>query len=128
MEILGRSPIERVKLVTLDSPRSVSIKALLFSFDGRIARRQFLLAFLPISLMPTLLVDVSINAALSLFVVLLWPLLAVTAKRYHDIGKRGWWGLIQFWPVIGWIWILLECGTTIGDFKDNKYGKSIYRK
>lgn len=128
MEISRSSPIERAKLVVLEKPRTVSIRDLLFSFEGRIARKQFLLAFFPISLAPTLVVDVSINAALAIFVGLLWPLLAVTVKRYHDFGKRGWWALIQFWPVIGWIWILLECGTTIGDFKDNQFGKSIYRK
>ncbi|MEH7469958.1 DUF805 domain-containing protein, partial [Priestia megaterium] len=35
------------------------------------------------------------------------PSLAVTVRRLHDIGRSGWWYLINFVPVIGGIWLLI---------------------
>jgi len=37
----------------------------------------------------------------------LLPGLAVLARRLHDIGKSGWWFLITFVPLIGWIILLV---------------------
>ena len=37
---------------------------------------------------------------------LLLPSIAVAARRLHDIGRSGWWLLIGFIPVIGWLVIL----------------------
>ncbi|PCK07570.1 MAG: hypothetical protein COA42_13565 [Alteromonadaceae bacterium] len=55
-------------------------------------------------------------------------LLALSAKKCHDFGSAGWVGLFQILPGIGWLIALVGCGFTIGDFKDNRYGNSIYRK
>lgn len=38
--------------------------------------------------------------------MLLIPSCAVGARRLHDIGRSGWWQLLWFIPVIGWIVIL----------------------
>ena len=35
------------------------------------------------------------------------PGLGVGVRRLHDIGKSGWWMLINFVPVVGWIIFLL---------------------
>lgn len=35
------------------------------------------------------------------------PGLAVGARRLHDIGKSGWWQLIGFIPLVGWIWLIV---------------------
>jgi len=38
------------------------------------------------------------------------PGIAVTVRRLHDTDRSGWWILIVFVPLIGWIWLLvLEC-------------------
>jgi uncharacterized membrane protein YhaH (DUF805 family) len=37
----------------------------------------------------------------SLFIFL--PNLAVTIRRLHDTGRSGWWVLIVFFPLIGWL-------------------------
>lgn len=51
----------------------------------------------------------------------LLPSLAVGARRLHDIGKSGWWLLINFIPIIGWIWILVYfCRDSQPG--DNEYG------
>jgi uncharacterized membrane protein YhaH (DUF805 family) len=56
-------------------------------------------------------------------VILLWISLAITVKRFHDRDKSGWWALINLLPVIGQIWILIECGFLKGTEEDNRYGE-----
>ncbi|HKP24672.1 MAG TPA: DUF805 domain-containing protein, partial [Dongiaceae bacterium] len=41
---------------------------------------------------------------------LAWVSFAGVVRRFHDRGKSGWWALLYFMPVIGWLWILIECG------------------
>ncbi|MEX3011193.1 DUF805 domain-containing protein [Hoeflea sp. TYP-13] len=38
--------------------------------------------------------------------VLLVPSIAVSARRLHDIGRSGWWLLLMFLPIIGWLILL----------------------
>lgn len=54
--------------------------------------------------------------------VLLYCLLAVYAKRWHDRDKSGWWSLILLIPFIGGIWLLVECGCLVGTEGPNRYG------
>jgi uncharacterized membrane protein YhaH (DUF805 family) len=41
-----------------------------------------------------------------LALALLVPNIAVGVRRFHDIGKSGWWLLISLIPVIGWIAVI----------------------
>lgn len=51
----------------------------------------------------------------------LMPLMAVWARRMHDVGKSGWsWALI-FIPIVGFI-LLFRLATKDGDLEANKYG------
>jgi len=54
--------------------------------------------------------------------VLAWTHLAVFVKRWHDRDKSGWWVLIVLIPLIGWLWMLIECGFLEGTIGPNKYG------
>lgn len=54
--------------------------------------------------------------------LLMWIGFCITVKRYHDRGKSAWWYLIQFIPLIGGIWALVELGFCSGDDGDNEYG------
>ncbi len=56
------------------------------------------------------------------FLMLMWIGFCITVKRYHDRGKSAWWYLIQFIPLIGGIWALVELGFFAGDDGDNEYG------
>ena len=49
------------------------------------------------------------------------PSLAVTVRRLHDTGRSGWWVLLHFLPVFGWIVLLLF---TVQDSEPgaNQYG------
>lgn len=54
----------------------------------------------------------------------IWMKLAVMVKRWHDRDKSGWWMLIGLVPVIGDLWLLIECGFLDGTPGTNKYGPS----
>ncbi len=36
----------------------------------------------------------------------LLPGLGLAVRRLHDIGKSGWWVLIGFVPILGWIYLI----------------------
>ncbi len=43
-------------------------------------------------------------------------------KRYHDLGRSGWRYALVFIPLVGAIWVLVECGFMRGEQGRNKYG------
>ena len=53
--------------------------------------------------------------------VTLLPTLAVAARRLHDIDRSGWWQLLWFLPVIGWI-ILIVWHCKPGTPGANRFG------
>ena len=57
-----------------------------------------------------------------LTLVFLWPSLAIYTKRWHDRDKSGWWSLIMFVPIIGGLWLLIECGFLRGTDGPNRFG------
>jgi uncharacterized membrane protein YhaH (DUF805 family) len=96
------------------------LQKILFSFEGRIGRGTYWLAILGLivavlvlTFAPFLLnseaAAVLMLALTSQFVWLLslWPILAVGAKRLHDRNKNGWW-LLVFWllPFALFLWRL----------------------
>ena len=92
--------------------------SLLFSFQGRIGRTPYWIVSIlwgiafqvAIHTLPPGEESPAIWIALVLLFVSLWPLLAVQVKRWHDRNKSGWWVLINFVPIIGPLWALLELG------------------
>ena len=66
------------------------------------------------------------NYELIVTLILIWPSLAVQAKRWHDRNKSAWWILINFVPIIGPLWSLIENGFLPGDIGSNKYGEDPY--
>ncbi len=48
------------------------------------------------------------------------PSIAVIVRRLHDIGRTGWWLLIIFVPIVGWLVILIFACFDSDD--DNQYG------
>ena len=53
--------------------------------------------------------------------VLFLPSLAVAIRRLHDIGRTGWWMLLVFIPILGWI-VLLFFYCTKSQETHNKWG------
>ena len=114
--------------------------AFFFSPSGRIGRAQWwlaqiaviaivivvlvLLSMLHDAIGQALIADTLLLAIglVILSLMLMWMGFCLTVKRYHDRGKSGWWYLIQFIPLIGGIWALVELGFCSGDDGDNEYG------
>lgn len=105
---------------------------LLFSFKGRIGRQPFWIFTL-------LSIVMILGPAIYLFglgseeaedfvnmatLVIIWPSLAVQAKRWHDRDKTAWWILINFVPLIGVIWALVENGFLRGTESANRFGEA----
>ncbi len=53
---------------------------------------------------------------------ILWPVLAISAKRFHDMGRSGWWSLINLVPYFGQLVGLVVNGTVRGTRGDNRFG------
>jgi len=54
--------------------------------------------------------------------LLLWPALAVSIKRWHDRDQSGWWVLVVLLPLIGWLWALVANGLLRGTPGVNRHG------
>jgi len=39
--------------------------------------------------------------------IIIIPSISVTVRRLHDIGRSGWWLLLTFVPIIGWITLFI---------------------
>ena len=53
---------------------------------------------------------------------IMFPSMAISIRRLHDIGKSGWWYLIALIPIIGMI-VLLVFFTMKSDNETNDYGE-----
>jgi uncharacterized membrane protein YhaH (DUF805 family) len=103
---------------------------ILGSFEGRVGRKTWwlygVLAMFGLGTLFTSLLRIAgltaTGADLAVNLLLLWPAVAVSAKRWHDRGKSAWWVLIWLIPVIGWLWVVIENGFLRGTPGPNAYG------
>ena len=109
-------------------------KQILFSFQSRIPRRQYwgahlvqILAVFVCALVIGLLVG-ALNSPVGLILIVpmyigaLWAGLAVAVKRCHDRDKSGWFLLVALIPIVGGIWLFIECGCLRGTEGPNRFG------
>ncbi|SJZ67858.1 Uncharacterized membrane protein YhaH, DUF805 family [Enhydrobacter aerosaccus] len=107
----------------------MTIRELLFGFEGRIGRGLFwtgqavvaALVWLYVTYADRLLVawlpgSIFMGSAVALILALpiIWLQAAITIKRCHDRGKTGFWSLLLLVPVVGPIWLLVDCGLLPG--------------
>ena len=109
-------------------------------FSGRAGRREFWLFMLVHYIIGAVLsavdfmvffggsIDRILDEAFPLFpittiygLLVLIPGLALSVRRLHDIGRSGWWLLIYFVPIIGFV-VLLVFAIRQSDDGDNAYG------
>lgn len=120
----------------------MNIMHLLTSYQGRIRRLHFWLASIAVGVVYGIIFSVISNMTMSamaagnapnpivsilgliLYVVLLYVALAIQAKRWHDRDKSAWYLLVNLIPIVGAIWVLVECGFLDGTQGPNKYGPS----
>jgi uncharacterized membrane protein YhaH (DUF805 family) len=101
------------------------VPQLLFGFEGRIGRLVFWAVQIPVLILfwlygqhvdPLLArwfpysVFEGLTFAIVLAAPLIWVQCAIVIKRCHDRGKSGFWALLLFIPVIGFVWLLIDCG------------------
>jgi uncharacterized membrane protein YhaH (DUF805 family) len=109
------------------------------SMEGRIGRKSFwlgIVVLVVISLIASIL-DVVLhmpriaasdtNAGIGIIsgivsLILIYPGIALSGKRWHDRNKSAWWILIGIIPVIGWLWSLIETGFLRGTSGANRFG------
>ncbi|MBT1513231.1 DUF805 domain-containing protein [Bradyrhizobium sp. SRL28] len=110
----------------------MKLQKILFSFEGRIGRGVYWLAILALIVAPLVLTfapfllnseEAFLLVALTsqfIWLLSLWPMLAVGAKRLHDRNKNGWW-LLVFWLLP---FALFCVGFSIVLFDDPRTGRS----
>jgi len=103
----------------------------LFSYKGRISRKQYWFFYLVVFLGAFILsafTGISSNIyeistpQLMFMLWILWPSLAVQAKRWHDQDKSALWLLINFIPIAGPIWSMFQNGFIPGTPGPNRFG------
>lgn len=107
----------------------VLTKDFLLTYEGRINRQRywaFVLVYIGLAFVAGIVdgivgSDAGVVGAL-LALVLLYPSICVSIKRWHDRDKSGWWVLISLVPIIGWVWSLVECGFLKGTEGQNRFG------
>ena len=97
-------------------------------FDGR-ARREEYWMFTLINFLISIILGFIAGAiglkflsyvySIALFV----PSIALGARRLHDTNRSGWWQLLCFIPIIGWL-VLLYWYVTDSDTGSNQYGEN----
>ena len=94
-------------------------------FEGRSSRKEFWTFVLSVAVINTILGLIpGIGKLLSSLLILavLLPNIGLGIRRMHDIGKSGWFILINLIPFVGTlIWIILCCKA--GDSNANAYGE-----
>jgi uncharacterized membrane protein YhaH (DUF805 family) len=112
---------------------------LLFSFDGRVGRGPYWGFVIAVSLLFGALGAFMVMSAISAEnpgagggiasvligvagLAVLWPALAISAKRWHDVDKSAWWILIGLVPVVGGLVALIFNGFLPGTPGPNRFG------
>ena len=117
--------------ITVQKQGGMSAVWFLFSFKGRISRKPYWLFNLVVFLGAIVLglfteVSDDINKIskpqLMYMIWILWPSLAVQAKHWHDQDKTALWLLINFIPIAGPIWTMIQNGFVPGTSGPNRFG------
>ena len=103
-------------------------------FEGRSRRSEywyFALVNVIISVIYNIIISIVGNSASIVLgitfiyavysLALIVPGIAVSIRRMHDIGKKGWWLFINLIPIVGPIWFIVLLATG-GNTGDNQYG------
>jgi uncharacterized membrane protein YhaH (DUF805 family) len=91
------------------------------NFDGCASRPEFWWWFLFTVIAGLALQAVSYNLSGAFSIATFLPGLAVGMRRLHDTDRSGWWLLLYFLPIIGWI-VLIVFWAESG--QPNRYGGS----
>ncbi len=103
----------------------------MWSFKGRIGRAELWIASVVLNVTSALIYLVAISSGsqtlaliggLLLALPFTWLSVALQVKRWHDLDKSGWMVLVNFIPIFGWLYSLLNLGFYSGTSGTNQYG------
>lgn len=103
----------------------------LFSFNGRAARLQWWCVTVSLLIVASIIdalfdlpatEDIAAVVAIPFIVAMCWMLSAVSVRRWHDLGKSGWWVLIHAIPVAGPFIVIGANGFMRGETEPNRFG------
>lgn len=97
--------------IIIDACKKFWLRA--FDFEGRTCKSYFWWAVLMCYLL---------SGIPSVGLVVLIPLIALTMRRLHDMGKSGIYCLFALVPIVGWIALLVMCAGD-GDRFSNEFGE-----
>jgi len=102
-----------------DAIRTCFIKYV--DFTGRASRPEFWYFILFVFVAEICLFVAFHPLGLAFIIACILPRIAVAVRRLHDIDRSGWWLLIGFVPLVGWI-VLLIWYCSRGDEHANRFG------
>ena len=113
-------------------PPALSFSDLFLRLDGRIGRQAYWLSIVALNVVSNIVIGgllrsggtVATLIAIVLFIAFWWPTVCIVGKRFHDRDKSAWWCLIVLIPIVGWIWVVVECGFLAGDAEGNRFGRA----
>jgi uncharacterized membrane protein YhaH (DUF805 family) len=76
-------------------------------FNGCASRPEFWWWFLFTVVASLALQAITTNLSAAFTIATLLPSVAVGARRLHDIDRSGWWQLLYFLPLVGWIVLII---------------------
>ena len=113
----------------------MSLFQLYLSFNGRIGRKTFWKCYASLVVLGFIagIIEVILEAlgvpsesveivGIIFWFLILWPNLAIQAKRWHDLDKSAWWLCIVLIPIVGSIWAIIQLGFKKGTEGDNRFG------
>jgi uncharacterized membrane protein YhaH (DUF805 family) len=92
------------------------------NFNGCASRPEFWWWFVFTLIVTATLRALSYNLAAVFSLMTFLPSISVTARRLHDIDRSGWWQLLYFLPVIGWVVLIFFCAEPS---QPNRYASEI---
>ena len=98
------------------------------TFEGRARRKEywFFMLFNMLGFVCAMILDVIFETEMLFYLLymlmIFLPVLSVSVRRLHDIGKSGWWYWISAIPIIGLILLLIWFAQE-GDQHANQYGQ-----
>jgi len=126
-----RLTLEELRALALGKgPDRLGFVRLYLRAEGRVDRRTFwlhgVLALMLAGLLINTVFDIvgvsSDNLDRLVNLVLVWPLLVISAKRIHDLDHSGWWVLLHFVPGVGSLAMIAILGTVPGTRGPNRFG------
>jgi uncharacterized membrane protein YhaH (DUF805 family) len=105
------------------------ISQIYLSFKGRLSLKKYWLYWMiPLIMLELLLMAFKLEGPQFTWIwrvtntLIIWPAIATTVKRLHDMNKSGWWTLVHLVPFLGSIILTFILSFIPGSKGQNQFG------